>query len=436
MEHEHVFELVNDSIMTRTVEGRINFWNRRCEELYGWRKEEANGKVSHSLLQTQFPKPLKEIESELYRNGRWEGRLVHTTRDGARVVVESRWRLGISGQPGAVIEINTHSADYEMDPKVHTDSYNGEIGTQKATFKKGVKRVVKGALRRVRGYIRQLEEEAEETKTHNYDDDDLAYPWLNSIFAKLLSQEDGVRRPNYAWGVLHGVHLAKALGIDRVSVIEFGVAGGNGLVYLDRVAERVEGIFGVGIDVYGFDAGTGLPEPEDYRDLPNLYTESSFQMDVEELKKRLKKTQLILGLVEHTVPRFIASGVAPVAFVSIDLDYYSSTMQAFKLFEADQALLLPRIHCYFDDIMGFTFSEFSGERLAIADFNASHTMRKISPIYGLKYLLPTQESQAEWAEQIYMVHIFNHDLYGCKDGLVRPKHLRSTELTDKRPFKI
>ena len=300
-------------------------------------------------------------------------------------------------------------------------------------FEKAVKRVVRAALWRARSYIRRLDEEtvAEAEQSHNYDHDDYAYPWLNSIFMKLLSEERGVLRPNYTWGVLHGVHLAKALGIDRVSVIEFGVAGGNGLISLDRVAEKVEGILGVGVDVYGFDTGTGLPKPEDYRDLPNLYTASSFHMDVEGLKKRLKKTQLILGLVENTVPRFIDSGAAPVAFVSIDLDYYSSTMQAFKLLEADQALLLPRIHCYFDDIMGFTFSEYNGERLAIADFNASHSMRKISPIYGLKYFLPTRYAQAQWPEQFYMAHIFDHELYGCKDGLVKPIHLRSSDLKDK-----
>ena len=295
-------------------------------------------------------------------------------------------------------------------------------------FKKAVKRVVKEVLRRVRGYIRRLEEEAEETQTHNYDDDDLAYPWLNSIFMKLLNERTGELRPNYIWGVLHGVHLAKAIGINRVSVIEFGVAGGNGFIALDRVAQKVESILGVGVDVYGFDTGMGLPKPEDYRDLPNLYTESSFRMDVEGLKRRLKKAQLKLGLVESTVPTFIDSDPAPVAFISIDLDYYSSTLQALKLLNADQALLLPRIHCYFDDITGFTFSEYNGERLAIADFNNSHTMRKISPIYGLKYYLPPQQAQEEWPEQIYMAHIFDHELYGCKDALVRPRHDRSTDL--------
>jgi hypothetical protein len=54
---------------------------------------------------------------------------------------------------------------------------------------------------------------------------------------------------------LQGAHLAKALGIKRVSVIEFGVAGGNGLVALDRIAEKVEQALGIDIDVYGFDTG-------------------------------------------------------------------------------------------------------------------------------------------------------------------------------------
>ncbi|MGE5305785.1 MAG: glycosyltransferase [Alphaproteobacteria bacterium] len=110
-EHDYLFEVVNDSVMTRTLEGRISFWNRRAEELYGWRKEEAIGKVSHKLLRTQFPRALEEIDSELVRNGRWEGKLVHATRDGGRVVVRSRWILNLKGQSGPVVEINTPSND-------------------------------------------------------------------------------------------------------------------------------------------------------------------------------------------------------------------------------------------------------------------------------------------------------------------------------------
>ena len=121
---EYLFELVNDSVMTRTAEGIINFWNHSAEKLYGWRKEEAIGRISHDLLQTQFSQPLEEIQSELVRNGRWEGKLVHTTRDGGRVVVESRWTLDLKGQAEAVVEINARSTDLD----VRIDSYGVESG--------------------------------------------------------------------------------------------------------------------------------------------------------------------------------------------------------------------------------------------------------------------------------------------------------------------
>ena len=111
-EHEYLFDLLSDSVMSRTMKGRINFWNRRAEEFYGWRKDEAVGKVSHNLLRTQFPIPLEEIESVLVRDGRWVGKLVHTTRDGGRVVVKSRWALHLKGQFRSVVEINTGPVDF------------------------------------------------------------------------------------------------------------------------------------------------------------------------------------------------------------------------------------------------------------------------------------------------------------------------------------
>jgi colanic acid/amylovoran biosynthesis glycosyltransferase len=130
---QHELELVNDSVMIRTMEGRINFWNRRAEELYGWRKEEAIGEVSHNLLHTQFPKPLEKIESELIRNGRWEGKLVHTTRDGGRMVVASRWALDPKEQFGPVVEINTPSTN----PEAPTDTYSVELGRREPVPERG-----------------------------------------------------------------------------------------------------------------------------------------------------------------------------------------------------------------------------------------------------------------------------------------------------------
>lgn len=286
-------------------------------------------------------------------------------------------------------------------------------------FRKRIKAVLKGVVREIRDQIEwwDQEENEERSRSRNFDQDPFVYPWLNSLLVKLLREKGNAFRPHFTWGMLQAAHLSSVLGIKRISVIEFGVAGGNGLVSLEEVAKGVEALMGVGIDVYGFDTGVGLPKPVDYRDLPNAYQESDFCMNVDKLKKRLSKAQLFLGHVETTITKFIDLRPAPVAFISFDLDYYTSTMQAFKLFEAVPAVLLPRIHCYFDDILGFTFSEFTGERLAISDFNHTHQMRKISPIYGLRYFLPPPCANEQWVEGIYLAHIFEHPLYGVNDGL-------------------
>jgi len=298
--------------------------------------------------------------------------------------------------------------------------------------------VVKSIKRRLKLLIRRAVDAAARepgdapTTIRDPGQDDVAYPWLNSILVKIAFEDRRLFGSPYVWGVVHGTHLAKALGIGRISVIEFGVAGGNGMVSLERVAERVEKILGVGIDVHGFDTGSGLPKPQDYRDLPNLYTENAYPMDVAALKRRLKRGQVHLGMIEKTVPEFIRSQPAPVAFVSFDVDYYSSTMHAFQLLEADQALLLPRIHCYFDDILGFTCSEFTGERLAISEFNERHQSRKISPIFGLRYFLPSEFRNFPWSEMMYLAHIFDHNLYNTSDGLVRRIAGGITDLEQER----
>jgi hypothetical protein len=46
-------------------------------------------------------------------------------------------------------------------------------------------------------------------------------------------------RPQYAYGVFHAADLAKRLGVSAISVIEFGVAGGLGLLALENIAASI-----------------------------------------------------------------------------------------------------------------------------------------------------------------------------------------------------
>jgi hypothetical protein len=278
-----------------------------------------------------------------------------------------------------------------------------------------LKKVVRTMLRLTREWL------AEEklVKCNNYGSPPFGYTDLNNLFENLAGKNGSLRRPYYAWGALQGVNLARVLEVNRVSFIEFGVAGGNGLIALENIAQKLQAIFDIEIDTYGFDAVGGMPKSRDHRDLPNLWREGHYPMNEEKLRQRLKKTKLMLGLVEETVPQFISSQPAPIAFIAFDLCFYSSTTNAFQMFEADQSILLPRVHCFFRNILGRTFGDHNGERLAIADFNASHEMRKISEIYGLQYYLASHSARQRWMEQVYMAHIFDHELYGSYDGLIR-----------------
>ena len=107
-EQAALIDLAHDAIFVRDGNGAIVFWNAGATELYGWSGPEAIGRISHALLQTVFPRPRSEIESEVLRTGGWDGELIHTRRDGSALVVHSRWALhrGKNGQPPAFLEIN------------------------------------------------------------------------------------------------------------------------------------------------------------------------------------------------------------------------------------------------------------------------------------------------------------------------------------------
>jgi hypothetical protein len=229
--------------------------------------------------------------------------------------------------------------------------------------------------------------------------------------------QQGVRtREQYLWGTLLAVRIATALSLPRVSVLELGVAGGNGLIALERAAAAAAELSGVGVDVYGFDSGAGMPEPSDERDLPWLIEPGWFDMDEQALRARLSTAQLLLGPVRETVAQFLAAEAAPVGFIAFDLDYYSATMDAFALLEGAPERLLPRITSYFDDVFGYGWTDFTGERAAIADFNAAHPRRKIGKIHGMRYSLPPSQQPLAWHEQMYLIHLFDHPEYRTSEG--------------------
>jgi hypothetical protein len=221
---------------------------------------------------------------------------------------------------------------------------------------------------------------------------------------------DLIVRQQFAFSILEAAKQAASVGIRKITVVEFGVAAGAGLLNMCAIASRVVRATGVQVDVFGFDTGRGMPPAIDYRDHPEHWQEGDFPIDLPRLKAALPPfAHLLIGDVEETIPDFLEklSPDAPLGFVSLDVDYYSSAKKALEVFKTTSSKYLPVVLLYLDDIVTDTANPWCGENLAVREFNQETELRKISAFAFLRSKRIFKN--ARWIDQIYLVHILDHD---------------------------
>jgi hypothetical protein len=221
-----------------------------------------------------------------------------------------------------------------------------------------------------------------------------------------------VRKPAYAYGLYRAASTASRLGIPSISAVELGVAGGRGLLALEQHARDLEQMFGVGIDVFGFDTGEGLLPPKDHRDLPYHFAEGNYSMDEAALRARLNRATLILGDASVKFPELFDRGMSPIGFISFDMDHYTPTSAVLQRFgdASIQERFLPRVPLYFDDVVGKRgqdYNDFTGELLAIHEFNRENEFVKI----GEDRYFRSLPMNLEWHHGAYLMHRFEHPRY-------------------------
>jgi PAS domain S-box-containing protein len=103
-----LIDLTLDAIIVMNLEGVITFWSKGAEKMYGWTKDEVIGRDIQDLLETKFPRTLKEVLDQVNVEGKWSGELTHTTKNRDTVVVQSYWlgRLGKDGKISEILESN------------------------------------------------------------------------------------------------------------------------------------------------------------------------------------------------------------------------------------------------------------------------------------------------------------------------------------------
>lgn len=221
---------------------------------------------------------------------------------------------------------------------------------------------------------------------------------------------DLVVRQQHAFGLLRAADSARALGRNTVTAVEFGVATGAGLLNLCDVARRITDATGVNFKIVGFDTGSGMPEPVDYRDHPEHYGVGDFPMDRAALTAKLPaNARVIYGDVAQTIAGFLSelTAEAPLGFVALDLDYYSSSRDALCLFaDPDSSKYLPLVPVYLDDVAFPGHNEWCGELLAVKEFNSDWELRKIGKYNFLRNTRVFKNPA--WIDHMYALHVLDH----------------------------
>ena len=246
--------------------------------------------------------------------------------------------------------------------------------------------------------------------------------FLRAIFLKIVKRfrlgsyearltYGAVERPYYGYCIKNAAILAKKLGHSKISVIEFGVAGGRGLLNIEYHVNQIEKLYGIEFEIYGFDTGEGLPEPQDYRDLPYIWKKGFYKMNKQKLMEKKGKAKIVIGNINETITTFIELyKPAPIGALIFDMDYYSSTYSSLDILLSKDKYFLPRVFSYFDDTIGNVeslYNDYTGQRLAIKQFNKENKYIKIAVPYYLKAELFSQY----WFNQIWIIHFFKHKSY-------------------------
>ena len=107
-EQAALLDKARDAILVRDINGKILFWNKGAEILYGWSREEALGRNVAELYYSDS-KRFEEINGLTISRGEWQGEVQHLTKDRREITVEARWNLirDGKGRPKSVLAINT-----------------------------------------------------------------------------------------------------------------------------------------------------------------------------------------------------------------------------------------------------------------------------------------------------------------------------------------
>tara|TARA_B100000214_G_scaffold370730_1_gene345857 strand:+ start:8542 stop:9273 length:732 start_codon:yes stop_codon:yes gene_type:complete len=132
--------------------------------------------------------------------------------------------------------------------------------------------------------------------------------------------------------------------------LEFGVCTGATIGHLSRNMVSLK----KSKTMYGFDSFQGLPE-DWHADRARSFKKGETFGTTPGVVPSVENCEMVVGLFEDTLPRFVKKNKKPISLIHIDCDLYSSTKTIFTHLEE---FFVPGTIIMFDELINFkTFAE-------------------------------------------------------------------------------
>jgi PAS domain S-box-containing protein len=107
-EQAALLDIAHEAIQVRELDGRIIYWNKGAEHMYGWTAAEVLGRSAVEMFYTDAAR-FRAALTALVARGTWQGEVITRTKDGRDITVEVRWTLvrDANGGPKSVLAIDT-----------------------------------------------------------------------------------------------------------------------------------------------------------------------------------------------------------------------------------------------------------------------------------------------------------------------------------------
>ena len=165
-----------------------------------------------------------------------------------------------------------------------------------------------------------------------------------------------------------------------LSYWEFGTGSGNTLQRALSVLARFPNT-----NVVLFDSFEGLPTPTGLHDAHVTWKAGDFAFSIDYIRRVIAKAgypeervRFVRGLFEQSLTPALADELRerPPAFVTLDVDYYSSTKAALAFL---QPLLVSGCNVFFDDLWSFDGHPDYGQVKALNEFNGKNDRGQLIP---------------------------------------------------------